>query len=150
MSRIVYVLIAAVLAYSLLLNLATSDEPNPSFKQNLGGIQITIERLESNKEHVPRQHNIVSSAVRGAGRLARNYTVEAAKFVGTVAKGGVKLVSRTATATGEAGMDSAKRVLPRNFRKQLAPSTTVEIKADPNDELQHVEQVDEAPQEKQE
>lgn len=102
---------------------SVSDQPNVSAKQNLGGIQVTIERLERNKEPaLPRRRNIVSSFVRGTGRLAKSYTVSTAKFVGTVAKGGFKFTKRTMAATGETGVQSLKRVLPRNFRKQLQPS----------------------------
>lgn len=97
-----------------------SEDSHHSIQGNLGNIQITFERLPSQDDG--RQHNIVSSAVRGAGRLIKNYTLEAGKLVGTVGKGVVNFGKRTTTATGEAAIDSTKRVLPASLREKLQPS----------------------------
>lgn len=112
---------------------------NPaSVSGSLGGIQITIERLPSEPE---RRHNIVSSAVRGTGRLLKNYTLEAAKLASTVGKGVMRFGKNAATATGEAAIDSTKRILPASFRKQLQPSDHSGVQVNQNDELQQVNEL---------
>lgn len=64
----------------------------------------------------------MSAAVRGAGRLLRNYTLETGRLAGTVARGVVDFGKRTGTATGESAIDSTKRVLPASLRSKLQPS----------------------------
>lgn len=119
-----------------------SEDSVQSIQGNIGNIQITFERLPSQDDG--RRHNIVSSAVRGAGRLLRNYTLEAARLVRTVGGGIATFSKKTTSAAGEAAIDSTKRVLPSSFRERLQPSSSggTEVQADASsgdNELQNTE-----------
>lgn len=80
------------------------------------GVSINVERLASTPPHQPGQSNILVSAGKGVGRLLRNLTVEAGRFVGTVAGGAVNLARRSTGAMVQTVRDSANRIAnPRHL-----------------------------------
>lgn len=74
------------------------------------GITVKVERFTNPPAHQPAQSNVLVSAGRGVGRLLRNLTVEAGRYVGNVASGAVRLGKHSAGAVVETIRESAQRI----------------------------------------
>ena len=78
------------------------------------GVTVHVERYTNPTEHVPGQHNIVASAARGVGRLLRNATLEAGRFVDTVGRAAIRLGTALPSAAIGTARSAARRIaIPR-------------------------------------
>lgn len=80
------------------------------------GITVRVDRFVNPQPHQPGQSNVLTSAVGGLGRLARNHTVEAARAINDVRGATMNLVKHTAGATIQTVKEAATRVATM-FRK---------------------------------
>lgn len=90
------------------------------------GMTVTIEKV------VEPGANIVTSAVKGVGRLARNMTLETGRLIGAVAKHVIDYTRRTGGATVNAVRGTAQRTVhprqrdPVNLHVNLTPQQTID------------------------
>lgn len=81
------------------------------------GVTVKVERIVNPEPHQPGASNLLVSAGRGVGRLVRNFTVEAARAIGSVGGSAAKFVRNTSGATIETVRQAAYRIAnPRHIK----------------------------------